>query len=197
MERNNFEGDFPTSLFNLPDLEVLSLSRNQLRGTLTEELSSLAKLKILDLSYNFFGGSIPDSIGEMSSLVELRLNTNAVPNGPSFFGLSGSIPTTIGFLDNLVRFDVFENLLTGVLPTELGLLDKLEILDVALNTNLTGSVPSEFESLAALKELYIGGTGIAGTIPAGLCQMELYLEISCGTDAPALTCDCCTCGTNV
>ena len=164
---------------------------------MTEEVSTLVNLRILDLSSNFFGGSIPESIGELTSLVELRLNTNAVPNGPTFFGLSGSIPTTIGLLDNLVRFDVFENLLTGVLPTELGYLDKLEVLDVALNTNLTGSIPAQFESLASLRELYIGGTDIAGTVPSGLCQMQLYLEISCGAGATAPTCDCCTCGTDV
>jgi Leucine-rich repeat (LRR) protein len=196
LDRNQFDGDFPTFIFSLPNLQVLNVARNQLKGSLAEEVASLVNLKILDLSSNFFGGSIPDSIGEMTSLVELRLNTNAVPNGP-FFGFSGSIPTTIGLLDNLVRFDVFENLLTGVLPTELGYLDKLEILDVALNTNLTGSIPAQFESLAGLRELYIGGTNIAGTVPSGLCQMQIYLEISCGDGATAPTCDCCTCGTDV
>lgn len=196
LQRNSFEGNIPTSITTLANLEVLNLSRNQLRGNLTEGISALEKLQILDVSFNFLGGPIPDSIGDMTSLVEVRLNTNAVNNG-AFFGFTGPIPVTVGFLDNLVRFDVFENLLTGSLPSEFGFLDNLEILDVALNPSLGGEIPAEFENLVSLRELYIGGTGITGVVPSGLCQTDLYLEISCGDTAPVLTCDCCTCGESV
>lgn len=159
-----------------------------------EGITGLGNLQILDLSFNFLGGELPSNIGDLTSLVEVRLNTNAVTNGP-FFGFTGQIPVSVGFLDNLVRFDIFENLLTGTLPSEFGFLDNLVILDVALNPDLGGTIPTELENLNTLRELYVIGTGIEGDVPSGLCEREMYIEVGCETDSPNLTCECCTCGT--
>ena len=77
------------------------MSRNLLIGGLPVGFTGLENLQILDISFNFLGGSLPENIGDMTSLVEVHLNTNAVSNSPSF-GFSGQIPSSVGFLDNLV-----------------------------------------------------------------------------------------------
>lgn len=192
LSRNDFDGNIPDSIINLGNLQVLDLSRNSLRGGLPEGFTGLENLQILDLSLNFLGGQLPENFGDLASLIEVRLNTNAVSNGP-FFGFTGQIPASVGFLDNLVRFDIYENLLNGTLPSEFGFLDNLAILDVALNPDLGGSVPTEFENLNSLRELYIFGTNIEGEVPQGLCEKDLYIETGCGEDAPEISCDCCTC----
>lgn len=192
MFNNAIDGNLPDSIGDLANLQILDISQNRLRGGFPDSFTALDNLQILDLSFNFLAGPIPNNIGDMTSLVSVRLNTNAVDAGP-FFGFTGQIPASIGFLDRLVRFDVYENLLTGTLPAAIGFLDNLQILDVALNPDLGGTVPVEFQNLVTLREFYIGGTNISGEIPSGVCTDTLYLEISCAEDAPALTCDCCTC----
>lgn len=101
-QQNSFDGNLPTSLINLGNLKILDLSRNLIRGGLPDGFTGLENLQILDLSFNFLGGALPENLGDMTSLVEVRLNTNAVSNGP-FFGFTGQIPASVGFLDNLVR----------------------------------------------------------------------------------------------
>lgn len=174
------------------NLEIFDLSNNDVEGGFPSGFTALDNLRILDLSFNFFTGTIPEDVGDMTSLVELRLNNN-VAGTSSSFGFSGSIPATMGFLENLVRFDVYENRLTGSLPSSLGFLDNLQILDVSLNSDLGGSVPTDYQNLVTLREFYIGGTSISGEIPAGMCKDNLYIEISCGADGSAPSCSCCTC----
>jgi Leucine rich repeat len=186
------EGSIPESIVAITNLEILDISRNEMGGGFPDGFTGLGSLRILDVSFNFFTGQIPDSIGDMTSLVEIRLNTNAA-GAENNFGFSGPIPESIGFLDALVRFDAFENILTGTLPAAIGFLDNLQILDVGKNAGLGGTVPTDFQNLVTLREFYIGGTSITGEIPSGVCSDSLYLEISCVEEAPALSCNCCTC----
>ena len=192
MNGNNLEGSIPASIVNLIDLEILNLSGNQLRGNFPENFSNLVNLQLLDLSTNFLGGNIPPGIGDMTALVEVRLNSNSINNG-QFFGFSGQIPPTVGFLDNLVVFDASENVLTGELPPQFGFLDNLEVLDVAFNSNMTGSVPVELDNLASLRQLTIVGTAIGGTVSDTLCALDPLILIGCDAEAPVIECSCCTC----
>jgi hypothetical protein len=192
LSENVLDGTLPVSLAELANLEILDLSRNEIGGGFPEGFTALDNLRILDLSFNFFGGEIPNNIGDMTSLVEVRLNTNAARNTAAF-GFSGQIPASVGFLDKLVLFLAFENILTGTLPASFGFLDNLQILDVSKNVDLGGTVPTDYQNLVTLREFYIGGTSITGEVPSGLCTDTLYLEISCVDGTPALSCSCCVC----
>lgn len=173
-------------------MQILNLAGNQLRGGFPENFSNLVSLQLLDLSTNFLGGPIPADIGDLTALVEIRLNSNAINNG-EFFGFSGQIPPTVGFLDSLIVFDMSENALTGEIPPQFGFLDNLEILNVAFNSELGGTIPAELDNLVTLRELTIVGTAINGTVSDTLCSSETEILIGCGNEATDLACTCCTC----
>lgn len=192
LQGNLFNGNLPASIVDMASLRVMDLSGNSLRGGFPEGFTNMGNLQVVNLSFNLMGGTIPETLGDMTSLVELRLNTNAVNNN-DFFGFEGSIPPSVGFLDNLVRMDLYSNRLTGVLPSELGFLDNLQILDVAFNPELGGNLPTELENIVSFRQLHIAGTAIDGVVPNGLCALDLFIEIECQPDSPELTCSCCTC----
>ena len=65
---NNIEGEIPTSIGQLNNLEVLELSFNKLYGTLPAELGNLQNLKLLAFNGNGLNGSIPSTLGNLSNL---------------------------------------------------------------------------------------------------------------------------------
>jgi len=63
---------------------------------------------------------------------------------PQFF--TGTLPTTLGNLKNLMEIHVPNNALNGTLPSELGRLTALK--DVGLQSNVfTGTIPRELGNL--------------------------------------------------
>ena len=65
-------------------------------------------------------------------------------------GLTGTIPSEIGLMRNLIEFSVHDNdLMRGSVPTELGLLRKLEVLSLA--STLSGFVPPELCGIEVLE----------------------------------------------
>ena len=63
--------------------------------------------------------------------------------------LSGTIPSSLGNLSNLVILDLRDNELSGTIPSSFGNLTKLEWLILAFN-NLSGTIPSSFGNLSNL-----------------------------------------------
>jgi hypothetical protein len=94
--------------------------------------------------------------------------------------LTGTIPTELGLLTNLIALDLDRNAFIGNLPTELGSLTALTRLQV-LENNLRGSsIPTEIGMLTELLSLDVQGNGMIGRIPTELGQctslVYLYLE---------------------
>ena len=121
---NNIEGEIPTSIGQLNNLEVLELSFNKLYGTLPTELGNLQNLKLLAFNGNGLNGSIPSSIGNLSNLTQLHLSSN-------YF--SGELPDSIANLKQLEVLNVFDNNLSGKLPSKITNLRNLQELMVAQN----------------------------------------------------------------
>jgi Leucine-rich repeat (LRR) protein len=63
--------------------------------------------------------------------------------------LTGSIPSELGHLDNLLWLYLNSNELTGTLPTELGLLTTMKDLQLYEN-QLSGIIPSELGQLSSM-----------------------------------------------
>jgi hypothetical protein len=82
--------------------------------------------------------------------------------------VTGSIPSEIKWLRNLVEFEVYSTKLTGPIPSELAHLVNLTEFVVSGNC-LTGTIPSQLSVLTRLSSLDITDNSFSGTFPGGLC----------------------------
>ena len=90
--------------------------------------------------------------------------------------LSGSIPSELANLTNLVNLYLDENALSGAIPLELRSLANLQTL--YLNENqLSGGIPPELGGLVDLTRLYLSGNRLAGPIPPALGDMLGLLRL--------------------
>ena len=95
----------------------------------------------------------------------------------SFSKLSGEIPSSIGFLKNLISLSLNSNFLEGNIPYEIGNLSKLIYLDLSFNSKLGGIIPPELGKIKKLKQLYINGTNVSGKIPLSIFYLKGLTEL--------------------
>nr|BDI54549.1 LRR receptor-like serine/threonine-protein kinase GSO1 [Triticum aestivum] len=203
---NKITGDIEVLMESLPQctrtkLQKLDLSGNNFTGTLPNIISDFSKLSILSLSNNNLVGPIPPQLGNLTCLTSLELYSNH---------LNGSIPPELGALTSLTSLDIRRNDLTGSIPAELGNLrlgptgikaDRLgQILSVNTKgqqliyhgtlayfvsidlscNSLTGEIPTDITSLAALMNLNLSSNQLSGQIPnmIGAMQSLVSLDLS-------------------
>ena len=162
LHENNLQGQLPSELGGLSNLEWLYLSRNELTGQIPPELGGLSNLEELYLPHNELTGPIPPELGGLSNLTWLSLSDNE---------LTGSIPPELGGLSNLTWLSLSRNELTGSIPPELGGLSNLEYLYLPHN-ELTGPIPPELGGLSKLKELELRNNELTGSIPPELGELS-------------------------
>ncbi|XP_073365924.1 receptor-like protein EIX1 [Aegilops tauschii subsp. strangulata] len=155
------------NLENLCSLEIIDLSRNEINTDISVMMKSLPqctwkKLQELDLGGNNFRGTLPNFIGDFTRLSVLWLDYN---------NLVGPIPPQLGNLTCLTSLDLGGNHLTGSIPTELGALTTLTYLDRGRN-DLNGGVPAELGNLRYLTALYLSGNEMARSIPPQLGNLR-------------------------
>ncbi|KAM7477939.1 hypothetical protein LguiA_026152 [Lonicera macranthoides] len=186
-------GEFPTAIFHLPNLEILSARDNEnLNGSLPE-FHRNSPLKILALHNTSFSGVLPHSIGNLSSLSMLVL---------SACHFSGYLPASLNNLTLLTYLFLRENQFSGPIPnleslsqlTTLSLssnkwdggdlfwlskLTKLTRLEIRL-ANLSGEIPSSLANLTQIAALYLGDNQLAGEIPSWLTNMTqaIFIDLS-------------------
>ncbi|KAM7481248.1 hypothetical protein LguiB_005831 [Lonicera macranthoides] len=186
-------GEFPTAIFHLPNLEILSAGVNEnLTGSLPE-FHQNSPLKILVLRGTNFSGVLPYSIGNLSSLSVLRLSdchfSSYLPASLNnltlltYLGLStnqfsGPIPI-LESLSQLTTLSLSSNKLDGGDLFWLGKLTKLTELDLGL-ANLSGEIPSSLANLTELAQIDLGDNQLAGEIPSWLTNMTqaIYIDLS-------------------
>lgn len=86
-------------------------------------------------------------------------------------GLTGTIPSSLGALTELVELVLWGNDLTREIPSELRSLSKLETLDLGYNS-LTGGVPRELGELTNLSVLWLDYNELKGELPSGLRTLD-------------------------
>ncbi|PRQ22237.1 putative protein kinase RLK-Pelle-LRR-XII-1 family [Rosa chinensis] len=174
---NNFVGQLPASFGNFPNLQVLNFEFNNLGTNSSNDLgfitflTNYSKLEVFSLNTNNFGGVLPNSVANFSTqLTQLYLGDNQI---------AGTIPETLGNLNNLIHLSLDVNLFTGIIPASFGKLQKLQRL--YLNSNrLSGRIPSSLGNLTQLFELRLSENELEGSIPPkiGNCKNLHLMDIS-------------------
>lgn len=83
--------------------------------------------------------------------------------------LSGTIPSDIGLLTNLVSLSLSDSSLTGTIPQELGNLTDLQRLWLSGN-GLEGQIPSSLNNLSLLEVAEFHNNYFSGAMPSGVCD---------------------------
>ena len=182
LTNNGLKGTVPGSIFKLPQLTELTLSKNDVTITFDniadaaglnvlkldgvnlldiEGLGKATSLASVSLVNNTLRGEIPYDIFMLSNLRELNLGYNQ---------LSGRIPNLIGALTSLVVLRLYHNQFTGRIPAALGDLSQLQELNLAEN-NFEGSIPQDLNDLTNLVFLSLQREGgILGSSDIGVKQ---------------------------
>ncbi|PRP87384.1 putative LRR receptor-like serine/threonine-protein kinase [Planoprotostelium fungivorum] len=118
------------------------------------------------LSISFYGnnliGSLSESFGDMTHLTLLTIVQN--------FELTGSIPSSVSKLVNMLYVDLSNNGFTGSIPSGFGAMKNVQY--VYLNNNeLSGSIPMALSGMSDIKELNLNSNQLSGKIPDFIYNM--------------------------
>ncbi|KAM3731220.1 hypothetical protein ACB098_12G146400 [Castanea mollissima] len=186
-------GNFPTGMFQLPNLQLLELSYNpDLIGYLPNFYWS-SPLKYFGVFNTGFFGEIPTSIGNLESLEYLNLRD---------CNFSGLIPPSLGNLSKLTTLDLSDNsLIRGQLPSSFANLTQLTRLALSFinlssetfswlnknskithlnlrSNNLRGEIPPSLANWTQLSALELSSNQLTGSIPLWLMNLTKLTQLS-------------------
>ncbi|GMP53620.1 hypothetical protein CsSME_00019030 [Camellia sinensis var. sinensis] len=165
-------GEFPTFIFQLPNLQILKLANNvNLSGMVPDSIGNLESISYLDLSGCNFSGMLPASLGSVTKLTYLDLSSN------QFWG---QIPEWLGNLSQLTDLSLDENNFdVPTLPLTLGKLSKLTYLSAA-DMKIRGEIPQVLANLTQLSSLFIRSNELVGQIPSWLMNLTKLTVLDLG-----------------
>ncbi|KAL5817167.1 hypothetical protein ACOSQ3_025545 [Xanthoceras sorbifolium] len=161
LSENSLQGSIPTSIGNLTGLTSLLLDSNNLKGNIPSNLGNCQILILLSLSQNNLNGTLPQQILDV---VTLSLGLNLSDNL-----LSGSFPSDVGKLKNLISLDISGNHFSREIPVTLGSCTSLEYLSLQGNS-FSGSIPPLI-SLRSIKRLDFSSNNLSGQIPKSIGEV--------------------------
>ncbi|MBA0723695.1 hypothetical protein Golax_004252, partial [Gossypium laxum] len=167
LESCELHGEFPSQVFQLPNLKVLGLNGNfNLTGYLPKTNWS-SSLELLDLSSCDFRGSIPTLFGNLTQIIAVDLSGNS---------LEGQIPDVFGSLRKLTSLSFLLCNLSGPLPRSIFNLTKITHLDLSIN-HLEGPFPNHVNELQFLEVLLLNNNSVSGGVPSWLFTLPSLLQL--------------------
>lgn len=166
MANCSIEGKIPPGIGNLTELINLELSMNYLVGEIPSEITKLSKLWQLELYLNGLTGKLPVGLRNLTRLQNFDASTNYL-EGDLF---------ELGFLNQLVTIQLFENSFSGVVPPELGEFKQLVNLSLYTN-NLTGPLPQKLGSWSDFNFIDVSENFLTGEIPPDMCKNGKMSEL--------------------
>ncbi|GKU93599.1 hypothetical protein SLEP1_g7178 [Rubroshorea leprosula] len=154
-------GEFPMAIFQLPKLQVLTVTYNPgLTGNLPE-FHFHNQLMILTVQNTSFSGKLPASIGMLSSLKVLNV---------SQCNFSGLLPSSL---------DLSHNKLNGMIPPCIGNFSKSLVSLNLQGNNFKGPIPPMWVTGNNLKMIQLGQNNLKGKLPRSLanCRMLEFLDL--------------------
>lgn len=155
--KQGLDGTLLEEVALLSNLEHLDLEENTVKGQLPAALYSVTNLVTLSLGFNEFRSELSDGIGSLTKLENLRLHDN---------DFSGPLPDSIKSLTNLKSVELWRTNLAGPIVQYAASWPNLEVLSIAENFNINGTISSEIGTLSKLRELILQRTHISGTVPS-------------------------------
>uniref|UniRef100_A0ACD6A1K1 Uncharacterized protein n=1 Tax=Avena sativa TaxID=4498 RepID=A0ACD6A1K1_AVESA len=155
---------FHTSLVNkklvwvwdLPSLQVLSLSTCGIHGRIPDVVGNLTSLQQLYLDYNHFTGMVPFTFKKLKKLQRLQLSDNFISMDVT--KLMHLLPS-----NELQELLLSDNHFTGRLPDWIGSFSSLNMIYLDYN-KLAGEIPVGIRELRNLTELWLNSNSLHGAI---------------------------------
>ena len=180
-----------STLFRFPHLQRLNLAFNHFYGSsVSAGFGRFSSLTHLNLSHFGFSGLISPEIFHLSNLVSLDLSRNwdvefardgfdsLVQNLTklqklhlSGISISSVFPNSLLNRSSLISLDLSLCGLYGRFPDNDIHLPKLELLDLSVNSNLSGNFP-RFSENNSLIDLYLSFTNFSGELPASIGNLK-------------------------
>ena len=187
---NNNLGSFPSEVFDLVNLEVLSLSNNDFsEEAVPNSLQSLSAMTYFACSGCAFTGPVPDWLGSMQNLQYLKLSQNA---------LTGFLPGALETLSALKHLDLSDQAtfgMGGLRGQLLAFASQTELTELYLHhNNFQGAIPDTFLSSVRKDQLVtvdLRFNGLGGMVPAQLGafdEMNLYIASNLFESIPQSLC---------
>ena len=118
------------------------------------------------MSDNDFVGSIP-SVGRLTDLEYLDVSVNS--------RITGTLPSEVGLLSNLLDLVLSSTSLKGTIPEELYSLDQLQDLKLD-GCNFTGTISTQIAKMTGLQNLFLAGNSFSGELPTGLGNLKSLIH---------------------
>ncbi|VAI26667.1 unnamed protein product [Triticum turgidum subsp. durum] len=192
LSNNSLSGKFPAFLQHNKDMEFLDLAWNKFSGRMPTWIGDLGKLRVVKLSHNAFFDNIPNGVTSLGYLKFLDLSCN---------NFSGVIPwhlsnlTLMNTYDRHVEFgfmDIGRAGKGGVglyqRTAEMSVVTKgqqlvysstfVYLVSIDLSSNsLTGEIPTDITSLAAVMNLNLSSNKLSGQIPNLIGAMKSLVSL--------------------
>ncbi|OMP01426.1 hypothetical protein COLO4_11857 [Corchorus olitorius] len=164
VSNNKFEGQIPSSIFNLNWIGILALGNNLFEGEFPCKGRKPLKVDYLDISYNFLRGPLPYCF-QSDYLKQLHVEGNR---------FSGPIPSPLLNFSTLRVLNLKHNHLVGNIPFSINGTHELLSLRILLlgDNSLDGAIPELVCRLKNISIMDLSNNFFSGPLPSCLYNIS-------------------------